>query len=140
MRDLKADKVLCDAATPGPWKPYRWGRPSDDQYHVDTDPDNLNDIQTVATCKKGKSWLGMKPIASTEALANAAFIAAAREALPHYIERTKDAEAEVERLRQKLECAETLLCLSAVQEALEGIGDEWYAEWLKNRALEAPHA
>jgi hypothetical protein len=61
-------------------------------------------------------------------------------ALPEAIDRALTAEAEVERLRQKLECAETLLCLSAVQEVLENIGNEWYAEWLKNRGLEAPHA
>lgn len=83
--ELAADKALCEAATPGPWKAYA----------------NLG-CKRIAGPKHGVRQTHRQTLADTVGLrneaedrANAVLMAAARERLPAYI-------AEVERLQAQL--------------------------------------
>lgn len=111
-RDPQVDLALCNAATRGPWKIYTeivqvFAEGRESKAHA------------VGTAYDHPQLRG--PVAITAAyteiidadksvhhgvhltLEDAEFIAAAREALPHYIKRTVAAEAEVERLRRILQ-------------------------------------
>ena len=91
MRDLEADKAICDNATRGPWDAMKpiigrraWcvveQKEQGDGYH--------NLVCRRANTKNSEAdWNNVK------------FIAVAREGWPHAIERALRAEAEIERLQ-----------------------------------------
>lgn len=86
MRDWDTDKALCEAATEGPWYmdgPYWWSQ---------------------TRCGSVVTEAGRRPVAVIEGrserdLEDAHFIAAARTALPYWLDRCAELEAENERLR-----------------------------------------
>jgi len=101
MRDLEADKAICDNATRGPWDAMKpiigrraWcvveQKEQGDGYH--------NLVCRRANTKNSEAdWNNIK------------FIAAAREGWPHAIERAIKAEAENARLRKVAEAARVYL-------------------------------
>ena len=93
MRDAKEDLKLCEKATLGPWK---------DNYN-DGDwgacVESLEEGSIVATTEQRKLGAQFR--------FDAEFIASAREALPYWIERAEQAEAENTQLRAAFEMAET---------------------------------
>ncbi len=90
MRDLQADKAICDKATKGPWE--RNEKPSFGDWWVYVGGQH---ICLLPADKKGTHFGEMFK-------ANAEFIAQAREGWPHAIGRAIKAETEVERLRNRL--------------------------------------
>jgi len=92
-RDAAADLAMCERATPGPWV-YEKGE------LVTQNPDDQWRGGLVA--KIDLEWI---------ADGDAHFIPESREALPHWIKRATEAEAEVERLREQLNHAAEALDL-----------------------------
>jgi hypothetical protein len=84
-RDAAADLAMCERATPGPWV-YEKGE------LVTHNPDDQWRGGLVA--KIDSEWI---------ADGDKHFIPESREALPHWIKRATEAEAEVERLRRETE-------------------------------------
>lgn len=107
-RDLNADLAICNAATAGPWF-----REESYDLAVRSGPEGTQVIYAVGD---DMSYLGIDD-------ADATFIAEARTAWPHAIERAISAEAEVERLISALEGA---------REYVEGFGLLLVEEALRN--------
>lgn len=96
-RDIQDDLKMCWAATTGPW----YATTNNICSEVTTD---LNGSSLEWVCQL---WYKDEENMQNHA-ANARFIAEARTALPHYIKRTQEAEAEVERLRNFLTAIKTM--------------------------------
>ena len=88
---VAALRALAEAATPGPWEL----RALSTCYHVLDTPSGDGTFQTGCISFDGSGK------------ANAAFIAAARQAVPELLDALRDAEAENARLRAWFECAPT---------------------------------
>jgi hypothetical protein len=82
-RDHNADLALCEAASVGPWE------------KVDVVEEGYETVYSTVNSS-------YEQICCYATLNNAAFIAAARDALPHWIFRAVEAETEIERLRREL--------------------------------------
>ena len=104
MRDIAKDKELCEKASKEPWEIREDAPDSVDGKVIFRGKGNEN--RTIARFPYGnvvgkpKGW-ELRDKQYQELLANVEFIAAAREALPHYIGRTEKAEARVRELEQK---------------------------------------
>lgn len=97
MRDPQTDLEVCEKATRGPWEYLsETGYAGDYPYSKSHRVKIGNKTLTVSCHIYG--WEGEK-----EERANASFIALAREALPWWINRAVELDAEVERLREALE-------------------------------------
>ncbi|MHB8172128.1 MAG: hypothetical protein ACYDG6_11405 [Thermincolia bacterium] len=101
-RDIEKDLEMIEKATPGPWEiDLIMGDRSYGARGVCTQEDNLIiydrwATHTVVTPVHGQST------ANEQDLNNLDFIATAREALPYYINAYKEAQAEVERLKEMI--------------------------------------
>ncbi len=94
-RDVEADLMMCEAATPGPWKVYSEDLEEREFYPPAHYPVAINaGKESIVNCD------GIN-IELPECHANAKFIAEARTALPHWIQRAIEAKADVERLRKQ---------------------------------------
>ena len=96
---IKADKALCEAATPGPWV-----IPCSNLHRVIAIGEDARPARVIVEGPADHSWYGMDDLGyltlgcergGRQCHADRQFIARAREALPQYI-------AEVERLRETL--------------------------------------
>lgn len=87
-RDIAADLAMCETATEGPWTAEE-GKPE------------CGDRRPFVVFSPAEHWsIGGWIFADVAGGNDARFIAEARSALPNYIKRTQEAEAEVERLSQ----------------------------------------
>ncbi|GIQ63547.1 hypothetical protein PACILC2_21150 [Paenibacillus cisolokensis] len=86
-RDFARDRVICEAATPGPWIARAWTVPTNDQFNVGTEDADL------ATFWQGKRYAGSREVSAEEARSNTVFVAEAREGWPAALD-------EIERLRE----------------------------------------
>lgn len=94
-RNLHADLAICNAATPGPWSTS-----SLTEGYVIAGEDKFTTVATVIEYNDdGSEYLRL---GHHDCQDNQAFIAEAREGWPEAIRRALTAEAEVERLREKL--------------------------------------
>lgn len=94
-RDVEADLMMCEEATPGPWKVYSEDLEEREFYPPAHYPVAINaGKESIVNCD------GIN-IELPECHANAKFIAEARTALPHWIHRAIEAKADVERLRKQ---------------------------------------
>ncbi|NGQ95044.1 hypothetical protein G3578_07580 [Brevibacillus sp. SYP-B805] len=81
-RDAAADLAMCEAATPGPWR---------------NDHDQVTKENGVPLFKAFRMRGDFQMRNDTR------FITESREALPHWIQRAVEAEAEIERMRKETE-------------------------------------
>ena len=89
MRDIQQDLAICAAATCGPWEAYT----KETSYSIHSAECLLVETKRDPVVLQ-ETWDMHK--------ANAAFIAAAREALPYYIGRVQVLEAKVQELEEEL--------------------------------------
>jgi len=112
-RDAAADLAMCEAATPGPWfTGIRGGQCHKNHEHGNGDC--VYDlilhlaIDWVETTVPGEEIFeyGYDAV-RIKRPETAKFMAESREAMPHWIKRATEAEAEVERLREVLRAIST---------------------------------
>jgi len=104
MRDAKKDLAICEAAASGPWE-YVW------QYTYTNCPWTIQ-------AQNSRYWVCSLPQRGFETVGNpdAEFIITAREALPHWINRTVAAEARAKRLEKDLREAEVRTKMAEARE------------------------
>lgn len=92
MRNAKRDLAICEAATPPPWTT----KPSGETI-------NGFSCDVVIAVTAGRQKIYAQPEGGTFPYADQQFIALAREALPYWINRAVEAEAQLAELIKVLE-------------------------------------
>lgn len=110
--DLDALMKLAAEASPGPWIASDWSKDDGPDRHTVAwyEPETVRPGQSYIWPNRMRGWRVAKTDEGNNPLADAAFIAAARTAVPALVERVRELEALVARASEELRLIEMKDC------------------------------